>query len=454
MRRRDRKLTFGDEEKFGLAPETLRGRQCHSRYLPTSRNGSRRCARSTFSIRPPDIAYDEIGELAAQMCQCPVAYISFIDDDRLWFKARYGLPPDFTQCPREIAFCSTTICGAELVVAPDLREDERFRENPFVTGDPHLKFYCSMPLITEEGYALGTLCVMDFEPRQLTFDQTQSLRRLTHQVMSQLELRRRLIEYHQTIKELDQARAEAAAEKARTEELLANILPPSIAEELKKNGKVQPKYSPAATILFTDFKGFTLLTERTEPGALIDLLDQYFTAFDEIVARHGLEKIKTVGDAYMAVAGVPAASRLHAIDACLAALEMQATVARMKALRDKMRLPALELRVGLHTGPVMSGVVGKNKFTFDIWGDAVNTAALMESNGAPGRINVSETVAGHVKALFALEPRGPIVAKHGRAHEMLFLNRLKPEFSRDPEGRLANQNFTAERNRLLTGFTG
>jgi adenylate cyclase len=382
-----------------------------------------------------------------------VAYVSFIDDDRLWFKTRYGLPPELTQCPREIALCSTTICGAELVVAPDLRQDGRFNQNPFVTGDPHFKFYCSMPLITDEGYALGTLCVMDFEPRQLDFQQKESLRRLSRQVLSQLELRRKLIEYHQTIKELDQARTETAAEKARTEELLVNILPVSIADELKKNGKVQPKYTPSATILFTDFKGFTLLTERTEPAALIGLLDQYFTAFDDIVARHGLEKLKTVGDAYMAVAGVPTPNRQHSIAACLAAIEMQATVARMKALREKMRLPALELRVGVHSGPVISGVVGKHKFTFDVWGDAVNTASLMEANGAPGRINISETVVGHVKTLFELEPRGPIVAKHERSHEMFFLNRLRPEFSRDPEGRVANENFVAECKRLVTGFS-
>jgi class 3 adenylate cyclase len=403
---------------------------------------------------PPDPAYDEIGELAAHICKCPVGYISFVDEERVWLKAKYGLPPDFVGSPREIGFCATTICGAELVTVPDLREDARFNQNPFVTADPHLQFYCSMPLITDEGYALGTLCVMDFEPRQLDFEQAQAMRRLSRQVLSQLELRRRLIEHGQTIRELDQARAEAAAEKARTEELLANILPPSIAGELKTNGKVQPKYTTAATVLFTDFKGFTLLTERTEPAALIGLLDQYFTAFDDIVARCGLEKLKTVGDAYMAVAGAPTANRRHAIDACLTALEMLSAVARMKALREKMRLPALELRIGLHSGPVMSGVVGKNKFTFDIWGDAVNTAALMETNGVPGRINVSETVAGHVKTLFDLEPRGPIVAKHDRAHEMFFLNRLKPEYSRDPEGRTPNQNFAAECGRLLTGFSG
>ena len=121
--------------------------------------------------------------------------------------------------------------------------------------------------------------------------------------MTQLELRRRLIELDQAIKELVGARADIAMEKARTEELLLNILPAAIAEELKKTGKVQPKYVPSATILFADFKAFTLLAERTEPNALIGLLDQYFTTFDEIVARHGLEKLKTIGDAYMAAGG-------------------------------------------------------------------------------------------------------------------------------------------------------
>lgn len=402
----------------------------------------------------PEIAYDDIGELAAQICQCPVAYIGLMDDDRLWLKARYGLPPDFHQCPREIAFCTTTVCGSEMVIAPDLRTDSRFNQIPTVTGEPHFKFYCGMPLVTDEGHALGTLCVMDFEPHQLTFEQTQALRRLSRQVLSQLELHRKLIEFDQALKELDHAHADLVAAKARTEELLVNILPVSIAEELKKSGKVQPKYEPSATILFADFKGFTLLAERTEPAMLIGLLDQYFTAFDEIVTRHGLEKLKTIGDAYMAVAGVPKANRRHPIDTCLAALEIQAVTARMKAQREKMRLPALELRVGIHTGPVISGVVGRRKFTFDIWGDAVNTAALMEENGVPGRINVSETVAGNVKTLFELEPRGTIETKHGRRLEMFFLNRLKPEYSRDVDGRMPSEKFVAECNRLLGGFSG
>jgi class 3 adenylate cyclase len=402
----------------------------------------------------PEVAYDDIGELAAQICECPVAYVSLMDDDRLWLKAKYGLPPNFNQCPREIAFCTTTVCGTAMVIAPDLLMDSRFNQIPFVTGEPHFKFYCGIPLVTEAGYALGTLCVMDFVARQLTFEQTEALRRLSRQVLTQLELRRRLIEFDQALKELDHAHGDLVAEKARTEELLINILPISIADELKKSGKVQPKYEASATILFADFKGFTLLAERMEPAALIGLLDQYFTAFDEIVTRHGLEKIKTIGDAYMAVAGVPTANRRHPIDTCLAALEIHAVTARMKAQREKMRLPALELRVGIHTGPIISGVVGRRKFTFDIWGDAVNTAALMEENGAPGRINVSETVAGRVKTLFELEARGTIETKHGRRLEMFFLDRLRPEYSRDADGRIPNEKLAAECGRLLSGFPG
>ena len=400
----------------------------------------------------PEPVFDDIVRLASLICRTPIGMVSLVDADRQWFKARVGVAEPETH--RDLAFCAHAIVSAEPVfVVPDAAGDPCFAGNPFVTGEPYLKFYCGIPLINGEGYALGTICIMDFEPRQPTFEQITSLRSLSHQVMAQLELRRKLIEFDQTIKDLHQARGEVAAEKARTEELLYNILPVSVAEELKSSGRVQPKYAASTTILFADFKGFTLLAERMEPVALIGLLDQYFTAFDEIMARHGLEKLKTIGDAYMATAGVTEPSRRHAIDACLAALAMQGAVAQLKARREKMRLPVLELRIGVHSGPVMSGVVGRKKFTFDIWGDAVNTAALMETKGEAGRINISDAVAGQVKTLFDLEPRGTIEAKHGRRLDMYFLNRLKPELSRDAAGLEPNEKFAQECARLITGFS-
>jgi adenylate cyclase len=397
---------------------------------------------------PPEAAYDEIAELAAQICGCPIGYISFIDDDRRWLKARYGLPAEVTNAPRGATVCSTTLRGAEMFVVPDMTQDSRFDRIGIVVGEPHCRFYCGVPLITDEGYALGTLCVLDFEPRRLTFEQTEALRRLSRQVLTLLELRRRLIEHNETIAQLELAREEAAAQKARADELLDNLMPRAITEELKKYGRVQPKYIRSATVLLADFQGFTLLSERAEPAALIGLLDEYFSAFDDIITSHGLEKIKTIGDAYMAVGGVPETGLRHPIDACLAALEMQATAARMKSRSDRFGLPSMELRIGVHTGPVISGVVGNRRFTFDIWGDAVNIASLMEAHSLPGRINVSDTVAGHARGLFELEPRGPVEAKHERTHEMFFLNRLKLEFSSDQDGQQPNESFAAEYDRL------
>ena len=138
----------------------------------------------------PELAYDDIVELAAQICHCPIAYISFIGDDRRWLKARYGLRPEVVEAPRGAAVCATTICGTEVLTVPDISRDARFDQSPMAKSDPPCRFYCGTPLITDEGYALGTLCVMDFEPRKLDFDQVEALRRLSRQILTQLELRR------------------------------------------------------------------------------------------------------------------------------------------------------------------------------------------------------------------------------------------------------------------------
>lgn len=392
---------------------------------------------------PPDIAFDEIGDLAAQICDCPVSYISFIEGDRFWFKSKYGLPDDFTSCPREIAFCSVTICGADLVLSRDLAEDERFRNFHFVVNEPHFRFYCAMPLVSPDGYALGTICVMDYKPRDISFEQQETLRRLAHQLVGLLEHRRRMIELDEAMRALDAAHAALAAEKARTEELLHRVLPEPIAAELKQHGTVQPRFYPAATILLADVKGFTGFTERAEPATLIGMLDRYFAGFDDAVARYGVEKLKTVGDAYLAIAGAPALDRMHVLNACLAALDMLTVVEAQRRERERLRLPFFEVRFGLHTGPVIAGVVGRRRFTYDVWGDAVNVAALMEANGEPGRINVSEAVYQHVKPYFVTSGRGAVEVKNKAPIPMHFLERLKPEYSADTAGRTPNERLFA-----------
>jgi len=366
---------------------------------------------------PPELQYDDITELAAQICQCPIGLINIIADKHEWLKSKYGLPPDLACVPRGTA-CSIAICQSDLLTVPDLTQDERFANQWYVKGEPHFRFYSGMPLINPEGYALGTVCVFGFEPRQLTFDQSESLRRLSRQTMAQLELRRKIIE-------LSGARRALESEKARSDELLLNILPAKIADELKTRNEVEPRHYDSVTIMFTDFKGFTRFAEAAEPRTLVNDLDQYFSAFDEIIERHNLEKLKTIGDAYMCAGGLPEENRTHPVDACRAALEIQEFMARANRQREKMRLPRWELRIGLHTGSVMAGVVGRKKFTYDIWGDAVNVAARMESNGAAGRIALSESTYHRVKDQFECEHHGQIEAKNKGLLDMYFLNRIK-----------------------------
>lgn len=140
---------------------------------------------------PPEPIFDDVAELAAQIVGCPVGIVNLISDTREWLKARYGLTPELVEMPRGTT-CSTTLCLGDLLVVPDLSQDDRFRELTYVAGEPFCRFYAGMPLINPEGCALGTLCVVDFEPRQITFAQGEAIRRLARQVVAQLELRRNL----------------------------------------------------------------------------------------------------------------------------------------------------------------------------------------------------------------------------------------------------------------------
>ena len=400
---------------------------------------------------PPEPVYDEISEILAQVCDCPIAVIGLMDETRDFYKSKVGVAADFCEAPRELNICSHTVCGVDIMNVPDLAEDERFADNPSVTGDPHYRFYCGIPLINSDGYALGTMCVVDFEPRELTFEQMETMRRLARQVVNQFELHRSLVQRDAALRDLEAARATLEEQKTRSDRLLLNILPETIAEELKENDRVVPRYCDMATILFTDFVGFTKLAEQMPPKALVDQLDQYFSALDEIAERHRLEMLKTIGDSYMCVGGVPDANRTHVVDACLAALEMQAYMASANRQREKMRLPRWELRVGLHAGPVMAGVVGRRKFSFDVWGDAVNVAARMVSAGEAGKINVSDSVFNRAKGLFDFEHRGSVEAKNKGALDMFFVTGIQPALSKDG-GQTPNDAFHREAEKLITGY--
>jgi adenylate cyclase len=390
---------------------------------------------------PPEFEYDALTEVAAQICGCPVAVLGLIDETRDWFKAKYGLPAATTEAPRDMVMCSATICQNDPLYVPDVTKDERFKEYPDVVGKPHIRFYCGMPLINREGFALGSFCVIDFEPHEITPAQRESVRRLAHAAVAQLELRRQLLERDALLRDLEKTRAAMASESERSDELLRTLFPASVAAELKANRPVQPRHYDLATIMFADFTGFTRLTESTQPAALVQQLHQHFTRFDEIVERHRLETLKTIGDAYFCAGGLPEPNRTHAVDACLAALEMQSYLAAWNRQREKLRMPPWKVRIGIHTGPAIAGLVGKRRFTYDIWGDSVNVAQRLEAAADPGRINISASTYHYVNKLFDIEPRGAVEAKNKPALEMFYVNRIKREFSADAEGMQSNAAF-------------
>lgn len=214
-------------------------------------------------------------------------------------------------------------------------------------------------------------------------------------------------------------------ERDRSDELLHNILPEEVAAELKVKGHADAKHFDEVTILFSDFKGFTAVSEQLSPGALVEELNVCFKAFDAIMGKHGIEKIKTIGDAYMAAGGVPAARPDAVCATTMAALDMQAFMQRRHAERMNAGLPAFRMRVGMHTGAVVAGIVGSRKFQYDIWGDTVNIASRMESSGEVGQVNISESTYTFLKGMPGLRfvPRGRVHAKGKGEMEMYFVHR-------------------------------
>jgi len=217
--------------------------------------------------------------------------------------------------------------------------------------------------------------------------------------------------------------------KQKSEKLLLNILPQEIAQELKKKGHAEATMIENTTVLFTDFKGFTALSEILSPKKLVEEINVCFSAFDHIMGKYNIEKIKTIGDAYMAAGGLPTANVTHPKDVLKAALDIQDFMLDLAEKKKAKGEPYFEIRIGVHTGPVVAGIVGVKKFQYDIWGDTVNTASRMESSGGVGKVNISETTYSAVRFSeeYTFESRGKIEAKGKGLLEMYFAERKNSE---------------------------
>jgi len=217
-----------------------------------------------------------------------------------------------------------------------------------------------------------------------------------------------------------------SAEKKKSEKLLLNILPFAVATELKQTGQYQPKTYSMVTVMFTDFIDFTRVSEKVSAELLVGELNYCFSAFDDILQKHNIEKIKTVGDGYLCASGLPTLSYTHAFDMVMAALEMKNfIISRQKEKEGKGEI-AFEIRIGIHTGSVVAGIVGTKKFSYDIWGDTVNIAARMESSSEAGQVNISGTTYELVKDKFKCTYRGKIEAKNKGETDMYFVETANP----------------------------
>ena len=211
-------------------------------------------------------------------------------------------------------------------------------------------------------------------------------------------------------------------QKGEIEHLLLNILPTQVAHELKTTGHATPRQYESVAVMFTDFKGFTSIADKMTPANLVKELDETFIAFDAIVEKYGLEKIKTIGDSYMCAGGIPTPDANHVLKIVKAGLEILQYVDETNIRRHESGLAPWYIRIGIHVGPLVAGVVGKKKYAYDIWGSTVNIASRMESNGEAGRVNISSATYEHIKDHYACSYRGKISAKNIGEIDMYFID--------------------------------
>lgn len=266
----------------------------------------------------------------------------------------------------------------------------------------------------------------DKDELKMTIDnalETVMLRRNNKKLISELQVHNEVLEkkVKQRTEEIEKQKTIVEIAKAQSDSLLLNILPAEIAEELKKFGKSYARKHDQVSVLFADIKGFTSIAESLTPVKLVTQLDEVFGAFDNIIAKYGMEKIKTIGDAYMCACGLPLADHENAVKAVKAALDMQHFIKGFGLANKIQNLPVFEVRIGIHTGPLVAGVVGLKKFAYDIWGDAVNVASRMEQHSEAGKVNISSDTFALVSDFFQCTYRGKIDTKSKGEVDMYFV---------------------------------
>lgn len=271
----------------------------------------------------------------------------------------------------------------------------------------------------------------DKDELKITIDnavETVMLRRNNKKLIYELQVNNEQLELkvQQRTREIERQKEIIETAKAQSDSLLLNILPDEIAEELKKFGKSYARKHNQVSVLFSDIKGFSFMAETLTPVKLVTQLDEVFGAFDNIIAKYDMEKIKTIGDAYMCACGLPLPDQENAIKAVKAGMDMQRFINEFGLANKIQNLPVFEVRIGIHTGPLVAGVVGLKKFAYDIWGDTVNLASRMEQHSEAGKVNISGETYQLIKDQFRCTYRGRIETKSKPDVEMYFVDAEMP----------------------------
>lgn len=353
---------------------------------------------------PKEERFDRLCRIAARVFDVPIALVSLVDSNRQWFKSCVGL--DATETGRDVSFCGHTILESEMLIIPDAREDERFRDNPLVTGPPNIRFYAGHVVRGPGRFPIGTLCLIDSKPRQFSVEERNLHADLAAVVERELNLTETLELQEQLI-----------ATKKEADRLLRNILPESVAARLKQSAGAIADEFEEATVLVAMVHDFAGLTRHLEAAEEVKLLDRIFCGFDEIAAQHGIEKIKTLEAGYLAAAGLPERREDHLEAMADFALAIQALIVQL----DPQGEQKLDLRIGLDSGPVVAGVIGRTKFSYDIWGATVDAAWELARLGMPGCIQINDAVHRLLQGKFLCEERGDYYLKSKGAFKLHFL---------------------------------
>ena len=330
--------------------------------------------------------YNSMTQVATYLTDCPQSQINILGSDVQQCKASFGFVPEqiemMEEMPREISICQFGLAkpGQPLIIE-NILEDDRTMNWKNMPIDPGFRFYASLPLMSSRGFSIGTLCVFDSSPKNLDHQQIDGLRLLSDQIVHMLE------------KELNSTGGVSVPED-KTEE---------------QPSQMKGQYYSVTSILFADFVGFTNLVENSDPGELLETLNTFFSGFDRIISKHNVLKVKTVGDCYMCVGGIPSQQKTHALEVCAAAVDILKFVEGTNIQYEALGKLRWDVRIGIHSGPVIAGTAGN---IFDIWGDAVNIASRMESSGESGKIHISEKTKDYLEGSANLSHRGEIELKN------------------------------------------